>query len=370
MYLTTLNLFTFRNYRRQELTFHPRINIFSGLNAQGKTNLLEAVYFLTVSRSFRTNQESDLPSFGSDSFSLKGALQKKGERSGIELYYRVSRALRIVLNGKTVPRSEYIYRHPVVIFTPDDLLLIKEGPGRRRRFLDTEGSRLKPLYLRRLRDYSRVLRQRNRVLKERRSGRIVDYSPMEPWDEALVKLGGIIVRERIKLLEALQTQARPHYGALSGGGESLSLHYRPTIKYGDDPAFIEQSFQEQLREGYRTELRTGSTMTGPHLDDFAVTINGVDARKFASQGQQRSVVLSLKIGEVELFKKTGEETILLLDDIFSEFDEKRSAHLLQFLSEREGQSFITTASPQWAGGGRRLRRARAFSVHGGKIRID
>lgn len=365
-----MKLVDFRNYLRQELTFHPQINIFGGLNAQGKTNLLEAVYYLTVSRSFRTNQEPDLPHFGSDSFSLKGSLKKKEERCEIELYYRVSQPLRIKVNSKPIPRSEYIYRHPVVIFTPDDLLLVKEGPARRRRFLDTEGSRLKPLYYRRLRDYYRALLQRNRVLKEKRSGRFADYSLMEPWDEALVKLGGTIVRERIKLLRALQTQSQSHFCSLSGEQESLSLRYLSTINFAEEPHLIEKAFQEQLRENYSAELRKGATMTGPHLDDFAVTINGCDARKFASQGQQRSVVLALKIGEVDLFKKAGEETILLLDDILSEFDEKRCNHLLQFLSEREGQSFITTASPQWAGGSCWPRRSKIYSVHGGKIRID
>ncbi len=369
MYLAALKLNNFRNYSRQEISFHPQINIFSGLNAQGKTNLLEAIYYLTAARSFRTNQELDLLRFESDFFSLGGILHKKEGRFKIELLYRPSQPLQIRVNSLAIRRGEYLYRYPVVTFTPDDLLLIKEGPSRRRRFLDTEGSRLKPFYHHRLRDYYRVLQQRNRVLKEKRSGRRSGPGLMEPWDEALIELGAIIVRERIKLLKALETQARSHFLTLAGEQESLALCYLSTIEFSEDPGRIEDIFREQLSAGYTDELRRGATLTGPHLDDFAIAINGSDARKFASQGQQRTAVLALKIGEIDLFKRSGTETILLLDDIFSEFDEKRGDHLLQFLSERDGQSFITTASPL-AGEGRLAGCSKSYSIDGGKIRID
>lgn len=371
MYLAALKIINFRNYIRQELSFHPRINIFTGLNAHGKTNLLEAVYYLAVSRSFRTNQESDILRFGSDFFYIEGSFQNKEERYQVDIGYRPSRRLQIKLNNKALKRTEYIYRHPVVIFSPDDLLLVKEGPSIRRRFLDTEGSRLKPLYYRRLRDYYRALQQRNRVLKEKRGSRYFDYSLLEPWDQALVKLGSTVVKERIKLLGALESRARSHFAALTAETESLSLRYLSTINFNDDFDNLESAFREQLTAGYAAELRKGSTMVGPHLDDFAVMINGHDARKYGSQGQQRSVVLALKIGEVDLFKRAGgEETILLLDDVLSEFDEKRSNHLLQFLSKREGQSFITTASPLWATGRNWPDQSKTYSVYRGKVRID
>lgn len=371
MYLATLELVNFRNYPLEKLSFHRGINIFTGLNAQGKTNLLEAIYYLAVSRSFRTNQESDLLRFGSEYFSLKGTFQRKEESARVSMDYRLPRHLQIGWNGKLLKRTEYIYRQPVVVFSPDDLLLIKEGPSVRRRFLDTEGSRLKPLYYRRLRDYHRALQQRNRVLKESRGGSGASRMLLEPWDLALVKWGSIIIRERIRMLAALEKRARTHFATLTGAKETLSLCYLPTFEPGDEPDLIERSFMEQLGEAYPAEIRRGATLVGPHLDDFTVIINGHDARKYGSQGQQRSAVLALKIGEVDLFKKAGgEEPILLLDDVLSEFDEKRSKHLLHFLRHREGQSFITTALDRQAADRRWPDEARVYNIYRGKVKID
>lgn len=371
MYLTTLKLFNFRNYGKEELSFGPGINIFNGLNAQGKTNLLEAIYYLAVSRSFRTSRESDLLRFGSERFKLEGCFKKKERRFQVGINYQIPGRLQIKLNGKAIKRADYISRLPVVVFSPEDLLLVKEGPSRRRRFLDTEGSRLKPLYYHRLRDYYRVLRQRNRVLKENRGNRFFDRSLLAPWDEALIKHGSTIVKERIKMLRALEELAGIHFAALTAKKESLTLRYLSTVDFKHNFDLLEGSFREQLEESFAAEIRRGSTIAGPHLDDFAIMINGYDARKYGSQGQQRSVVLALKIGEVDLFKKAGGgETILLLDDVLSEFDAKRSSHLLQFLSEREGQSFITTAAPHCAAGHRWPGRPAIYTVYRGKIRID
>lgn len=370
MYLSDLKLINFRNYARQKLSFHPRTNIFTGLNAQGKTNLLEAIYYLTVSRSFRTGQEADLLRIGSSYFCLEGTFRNDEERSHVDLRYRLSHRLGITVNGKALKRTDYIYRHPIVVFSPDDLLLVKEGPSKRRRFLDMEGSRLKPLYYRRLRDYHRVLQQRNRVLKEKRGSRSINHSLLEPWDQALVNIGSAIMKERINLLKALENRAQSHFAALTGEKESLSLHYRSTVGFDGDFTSIEGAFRKQLKDVYGSELRRGATLIGPHLDDFAVMINDRDARRYGSQGQQRSVVLALKIGEVDLFKRIdGGDTILLLDDILSEFDEKRSNHLLQFLSNREGQSFITTASPLWANEKRWPGQVKIYSISRGEVKI-
>ena len=371
MYLATLKLVNFRNFLQEELSFHRGINIFTGLNAQGKTNLLEAIYYLAVSRSFRTNREADLLRFGSEYFSLKGTFQRNEESSRVAVEYRLPRRLQVRCNGKALKRSEYIYRQPIVVFSPDDLLLVKEGPAIRRRFLDMEGSRLKPLYYRRLRDYHRALQQRNRILKEKRGSSAAARLLLEPWDLALARWGSVIIRERTKMLAALESRAGFHFATLTAGEEMLTLRYLPTIKFDGDPDLLEGAFLEQLRKGYTAEIRRGSTMFGPHLDDFAMLIDGRDARKYGSQGQQRSVVLALKIGEVDLFKKAGgEETILLLDDVLSEFDEKRSAHLLQFLLSRAGQSFITTASPSWAAEQRWSGGAQVYNISRGKVKID
>ncbi|NLA26658.1 MAG: DNA replication/repair protein RecF [Firmicutes bacterium] len=346
MYLESLILASFRNYTHQELLFNPGINVFFGMNAQGKTNLLEAIYFLSVSRSFRTSQESEIIQLGSDHFYLKGTYLTKSGTFRVETGWRKPRQLQIKINGKIVRRNDYIYRHPVVIFAPDDLFLIKGGPSVRRRFLDMECSRIKPLYYGKLRDYYRALRQRNMLLKEKRASGSFNFSTMKPWDELLVEKGSWIINERIKFLKELELLAQAHFVSLTAGKEKFSLHYRSTVDFEENPALIESSFREQLAGSRTAELSKGSTMVGPHLDDFSVFINGIDTRKFGSQGQQRSTVLALKMGEVDLFNSIGDErSILLLDDVFSELDEERCRRLLQFIINRGDQSFITTAMP-------------------------
>lgn len=371
MYLSSLLLINFRNYCRQEISFHPGINVLSGGNAQGKTSFLEAIYYLSASRSFRAARESEMVRLGSDFFYLQGNFLIREGRCLAEIGYRRPHHLQIKLNGKLFKRSDYIHKHPVVVFSPDDLFLIKEGPSVRRRFLDMESSRLKPLYYSRLRDYYRALRQRNQLLKEHRGGPFSDFSILDPWEQTLVKVGSWIVKERIQLLEDLENLAKNHFSRLTGGLERLSLGYISTINFGGEREQIERSFKEQLLKARSAEFRKGSTLVGPHLDDFAFLINGLDARKFASQGQQRSAVLALKMGEADLFNSSGDErAILLLDDVFSEFDESRRRHILQFISERDDQSFITTAVPLPDFKRYQAKKTYFFTVSGGKIKID
>lgn len=371
MYLASINLVNFRNYRRQELQFYPGVNVFFGKNGQGKTNLLEALYYLSVSRSFRTSLDPEIIRFGSDYFYLKGIfVTGKGCRTA-ETGYRQPHRLQIKIDGKSLTRSEYIYRHPVVIFAPDDLSLVKEGPSVRRRFLDLECSRLKPLYYSRLRHYYRALRQRNRILKERRGSRFADFSVMEPWEKALAETGAWIIRERIKFMEELELAAHPHFASLTSEGEILSLLYRSTVALAEDAALMDSSYREQLQEARLAELRKGSTALGPHLDDFTVMINGLDIRKYGSQGQQRTAVLALKMGEVDLFNSSGDEkSILLLDDVFSELDEERRSRLFLFLKTRKDQSFITTAVPLSDFKRNYPEESCFFSVSGGEVKIE
>lgn len=369
MYLASLTLINFRNYRRQELQFHPGVNIFCGKNGQGKTNFLEAAYYIAVSRSFRTGQDSEILRFGSDYFYLKGAFVTGEGRCIAETAYRQPHRLQIKINGKSLTRSEYIFRHPVVIFTPDDLFLVKEGPSVRRRFLDMECSRLKPLYYSRLRHYYRALRQRNSILKEKRGSRFTDFSVLEPWEQALAETGVWIIMERIKFLEELEEAAHSHFNSITAEDDTLTLRYRSTVCLAEDHALRESYYREQLHGARFKELRKGSTVLGPHLDDFAVMINDLDLRKYGSQGQQRTAVLSLKMGEVDLFNSTGDEnSILLLDDVFSELDEERRSRLLKFLETRDDQSFITSAVPMadWD----YKKKAYFFTVSGGEVKFE
>ncbi len=343
MYLENISLKNFRNYSVQTVSFHPDINILFGSNAQGKTNLLEAIYYLCTSRSARTNNDQELIKKGSNFFFIKGSFRRNESNYLVETGYQYPQGVKIKLNSKEIKRSAFIHQIPVVIFCPEDILLLKEGPALRRRFLNLEGSRLNPLYYTNFKDYFRALQQRNRLLKEHRHG-ILDPALLEPWDQELVKLGAAIIRMRIAMLKDLEQQSFIFFNLLTGALESLSIMYQSSIDYQDHLEHLEDSFRLQLKKNLALDQKRGYTSVGPHLDDFSVAINGLDARKFASQGQQRTAVLALKMGELALFKQAGgAEPIVLLDDVFSEFDQRRQQHLFTYLSERDGQSFITTA---------------------------
>jgi len=367
LFLHKLKLLHFRNYEQQELSFNARINIFKGNNGQGKTNLLEAIYYLAVSRSFRTNYDQELVHWNKNDFFLKGNFQKGEDFYAVESAYQgFSKKFKIKVNGAEVKRSDFIYQFPVVVFSPDDLLLIKEGPAGRRRFLNLEGSRLIPSYYRKLKDYQKVLQQRNRLLKEKRSN-FFNRDLFEPWDRALVSLGSSIIKQRISLLKNLEAQAQVFFEQLSGYKEQLSLNYVSSVTMADLSEKTEELFWDQLNQGRGEELKRGYTLIGPHLDDFLILINNYEAKKYASQGQQRAAALALKMGEVNLFCQARRESpIVLLDDVFSEFDPERRLQLLNFLRQREGQSFITTAAP-FDKQGLQEGEFAIFSVYKGKI---
>lgn len=345
MYLRKIFLKHFRNCSEQEICFSPGINVFEGKNAQGKTNLLEAIYCLSVSRSFRTNQEAELVRWEEHFFFLKGVFEQERESSTVELGFRLPNQFQLKVRGASIKRADYIHRFPVVIFSPDDLLLIKEGPTVRRRFMNLEGSRLKPLYYAQLKDFQRVLRQRNRILKNS-DHHDVPPDLLEPWNRALVDLGSRIIRQRISLLRALESASRLFFKALTASSEEMSLEYISSVDFQGDLERLENHFLTRLEECRRDEIKKGYTLLGPHLDDFRFKINGREVKRFASQGQQRTASLALKMGEVELFQASGrEKAVVLLDDVFSELDRSRRRQLLDFLLDREGQAFITTALP-------------------------
>lgn len=370
MYLKQILLRNFRNYRNQEICFHPGINVFQGMNAQGKSNLLEAIYYLAVSRSFRTNTEEEMVRWEDRFFYLKGTFYKDHEQSCVEIGYEQPKRLQIKLDGVVTKRGDYLQRYPVVVFSPDDLLLIKEGPTGRRRFLNLEGSRLKPLYYTRLRDYHRTLQQRNRILKEKKNY-ASGHDLLEPWDRAIVEIGSKIIRQRISLLQALEEQARLFFRDLTASSENLSVKYVSSVDFKANEDQLEQIFNQQLKTARGLEFKRGYTVLGPHLDDFMILIDGYEAKRYASQGQQRTASLALKMGEVNLFCLSfREEPVVLLDDVFSEFDQERRKQLLTFLQNREGQSFITTALPlgeiiDGLGDGMQI-----FSVYKGKITVE
>ncbi len=343
-YLDKLHIKGFRNYHNQQLVFHPRLNLVIGENAQGKTNLLESIYYLSVTRSFRTNRDQELANFEDRFFYIKGQFRKNDFTDLVQISYRLNEQLKISVNYENVNRFDHLQRFPVVVFSPDDLQVIREGPSIRRRFLNLEGSRLNPLYFKDLKDYQRALLQRNYLLKDKR----LDRNPgkyLEPWDKAISSLGSSIILARLELVKALEQEAKLFFRKITGTMEELTLSYLSTVKLGDSPAAVEDNFLKALALKRESELKRGSTMIGPHLDDLKVLINGHDSRHYSSQGQKRTAALALKMAEINLFCLQNEASpIILLDDVFSEFDNNRKQHLLNFLQDIGGQCFISSAA--------------------------
>lgn len=370
MYIDKVLLKYFRNYREEAVNLHPEINVFFGSNGQGKTNLLEAIYFLAASRSFRTTNDQELINWDSNYFFMTGNFIKENSTVFVEMGYQYPRRIKVKLNGLEIKRTAFIHQLPVVVFSPEDILLIKEGPSGRRRFLNLEGSRLKPLYYAAFKDYCRALQQRNRLLKEKRYGKF-NQSLLEPWDHVLVKLGSSIIRLRLAMLGALEQHLKYFFAALTNSSELLSLKYVSEIDYQGDQELIEKDFALKLHAKLPVDLKRGYTSVGPHLDDFNVIIDGYDARRFSSQGQQRTAVLAIRMAEVTLFQRSsGEKPVILLDDVFSELDRHRQRQLFEFLNDSGGQSFISTAVPLDHFCESLTVEYKIFSVHKGNISCE
>jgi DNA replication and repair protein RecF len=341
-YLENLLLNNFRNYKQLKINFHPRLNIISGDNGQGKTNLIEAIYFLSVTRSFRTNRDQELAGFPEQHFFIKGQFIKDDFKSNIQINY-IDKQLKVIVDDDRKNRFDHLQHFPVVAFSPDDLLIIREGPATRRRYINLEASRLNQGYFSEMRAYHRVLIQRNRLLKEKRNRREIE-ALLEPWDESLITYGSALIRFRRDLVFQLAIEAAPFFSKMTAEQEELSLEYVCSVPSEDNSEVLDQQFRKTLLHKRELELRRQTTLVGPHLDDICIIINGKDSRKYSSQGQKRTAALALKMAEVMILNhKNGNWPILLLDDVFSEFDYQHKEKLLDFLTGIESQCFLTSA---------------------------
>lgn len=342
-YMANLTLKHFRNYESQYVEFNPGLNIFAGGNAQGKTNILEAIYYLSVTRSFRTRRDQELTQIGDQFFLLKGVFLKDEFHHAVQINYQRNSTLKILSNNEKVERFLHIQSFPVVVFSPDDLMIISDSPAIRRRFLNLEISKFNGAYFQNLKEYQRVLLQRNRLLKENRYKSQLS-KVLAPWDQALVNLGTKIIHDRVDMVEDLGKKAQFFFNRMYGEKANLTLTYRCSLGCFEQPDETRARFYRALSEGRWIELKRGSTIYGPHLDDLEIEINGDNTRYYSSQGQKRAAALSLKMGEAMMLKeKKGLNPVILLDDVFSEFDRVRKEYLLLFLRENVGQCFLTTA---------------------------
>lgn len=340
MELTELTCDGFRCLRDIEFRPGPGINVIRGDNAQGKTSLLEAILFLTTSKSHRTNIESNLVAHGSDAFHIAGQVRRRHRDVRLEAHWWKG-AKRFRVNGVAQTRvSDILGKAHVVFFSPEDVGLVRGGASHRRRFLDMELSQLSPGYLRALQEYRQVLRQRNGVL--RTSG--ADTALLDAWDNQLVRHGAVLTEERERFLGELSGRTAQAHARIARE-EALALAYVPDVRAG-------ASLREALVAARDSDRRQGFTARGPHRDDIEFMIEGKPARHFASQGQQRTVALALKLGELELVHAmTDEYPILMLDDVLSELDEPRSRRLFDAIPQ-EAQCLLTTTdmaptSPQF-----------------------
>ncbi len=337
MQITEVRLQGFRNYASARIAPAPGLNVLVGENAAGKTNVLEAVFLCALGRSHRTPRDAELINCCADAALVGLALTTTGGTRDVQVRLPRGERKRISVDGTQLSRSgELMGCLNAVLFAPEDMALVKDGPGERRRFLDMELSQQKPAYYYKLQQYNLALRQRNALLRQ------ADRPPasaLEPWEEQLARLGASIMASRASLVTELAALAREKHLALSGGKETLFAAYRPNVALEPDETAGDVILRRLIFERERDFIR-GSTGAGPHRDDMELLLDGADVRVYGSQGQQRTVVLSLKLSELEILRRArGEPPVLLLDDVFSELDRERQRMLL---AACQGcQTFIT-----------------------------
>lgn len=347
MRLNALRLWNFRNFAHAELEPDPHLNVLVGANAQGKTNLLEAIYYLSTLKPLRLVKESDLIRWGTSEARLFAQFTRNSFQEEVRIRLSAGEKRTIVLNEQPITRqSAFAGTLTAVCFTSQDLQMVRGEPADRRRFLDTEISLLNTRYLYSLAQYRRVLEQRNNLLRAHAEGDAT-LDSLPEWNTQLVKYGARLFHARKQFLERLHQSAQLIHHALTGDTETIELHYQPHLPLPAPSYFPEKeedwasAFANALRARETEEIQRATTLVGPHRDDFLILVSGVEARLFASQGQQRTCVLSLRLSEVPLIERLREEPpIVLLDDVFSDLDPARRAKLVAFLHPRT-QTFIT-----------------------------
>ena len=320
MIIESIELKNYRNYDKLHMDFSHGTNILYGDNAQGKTNILEAIYVCATTKSHRGSKDKEIIQFDRDESHIKLNVRKRDVPYRIDMHLKKNRAKGVAVNGVPIKKASELFGIVnVVFFSPEDLNLIKNGPAERRRFIDLELCQLNKLYVHSLVQYNKIVTQRNKLLKD------IMFRPdyeetLDIWDMQLVQYG----REVIRCREAFVGQLNDLIGGirqLSGEKESLHISYEPNVTV--------DMFEDTLRKSRPSDLKQRTTLTGPHRDDLSFIINDIDIRRFGSQGQQRTAALSLKLAEIELVKKiVNDYPILLLDDVLSELDGSRQNHLL------------------------------------------
>ena len=341
MIVEKLQLNSYRNIKKASLEFSERFNFITGRNAQGKTNLLEAIHIFSLGRSFRTRRSTELIMFGGEHFFLRlTGRSDTGVGFRLEMGVERSGRARLSVNGKQMRGvSEIIGFMPSVIFSPRDVELSSGPPAGRRTYLDYTAAQVSPGFLADLKDYRQALKQRNSLLRAAAGGGALDGAQLEVWDEAFARKGTAVVKGRKEILGVIAERAREIFSEVLGRVDGLELAYRCSY---DSGAGSEDTLREALLAARESERRRGYTLAGPHYDDVAMRIDGEDVRRYASQGRRRLLAVVLKLAQADvIMARRGERPVVLLDDIFSELDPGVVSGVRNMLSDRY-QSFITS----------------------------
>lgn len=321
MIIKSLELANFRNYEELNISFDKGTNILYGDNAQGKTNILEAIYVSATTKSHKGSKDKEIINFNKEEAHIRTYLEKEGVETRVDMHLRKNKSKGIAIDGQKIKKAaDLMGLLNVVFFSPEDLSIIKDGPAERRRFADMELCQLDSFYLYNLNHYNKIIGQRNKLLKD------MYFQPelketLNIWDSQLVSFGSKIIERREQFVKQLSEIIFDIHKKLSGGKEELVINYEPDVSI--------ENFEKQMKYNQDKDIKLKQTTTGPHRDDFYFIVNGVDIRKYGSQGQQRTAALSLKLSEIELVKKISKDTpVLLLDDVLSELDSNRQNYLL------------------------------------------
>ena len=366
MIVKALELERFRNYVRFQTEFHPRVNLIYGENAQGKTNLLEAIAYLSSARSHRARYDREMIRLDGEDALIRGAVESRGREFLLEARLARGRRRQLSSNGvrlKTAGELSGILN--TVLFCPEDLLLIREGAAARRRFLDCAICQLRPRYAQALAEYNRLYEHKTRILRDWPENPSL-LETLEDFNVRMAQTGALVIRYRAYFVRRLQEAAPAVHRDFSGGREELSLTYQ-TVSSVSDPTAAPQKILEQLRDHQerhrQAELDSRQCLSGPHKDDLLVELDGRSAKTYGSQGQPRTAALSLKLAQRDIFfQETGEYPVLLLDDVLSELDARRQAFVLNHI--QGGQIFITCCEEEKLEG---LEGGAAFHIHGGAL---
>lgn len=341
MIIEKLELKDFRNYSALDLALSPNINIVIGPNAQGKTNIIEAIYYASLAHSHRTHRDAELLRWHAPAGQIALTFSRLGVKNTLSFQFIRDRRRQILLNEHPVRPKELIGSIKSVLFSPEDLVLIKGSPSERRAFLDRELSQANPAYYQDLLDYNRILKHRSALLKRIRE-HAASCDALEIWDAQLIPKAAAITKKRIEATKKLSMLANLMHRRITTSAENLSVSYDVYGKGADVTESLVSWYNHMLKQNQRTDILRGITGIGPHRDDLIFHVNGANLKTFGSQGQQRTGVLSLKLAELEfLHAETGEYPILLLDDVMSELDITRRRALLSFLRHEHIQTVIT-----------------------------